>query len=55
MGGKQRQIRVVATHRFVRDPEAVERALETWARYLAQRVALPGEGREGGGPAEGTE
>lgn len=52
MAGKRQPIRVVATHRYVRDPEAVERALETWARYLAQRVALPRSQRQGGRPGD---
>ncbi|MDF2627316.1 MAG: hypothetical protein K0R39_1147 [Symbiobacteriaceae bacterium] len=38
MGGRQRAVRVVATHRYVKDPETAERALEMWARYLATSV-----------------
>jgi hypothetical protein len=38
MAGRQRAVRVVATHRYVKDPETAERALEMWARYLASSV-----------------
>lgn len=46
MAGRKRAVTVVATHRYVRDPETAERALEMWARYLATSVGTPlGDGR----------
>lgn len=46
MAGRKRAVTVVATHRYVKDPEAAERALEMWARYLATSVGTQvGEGR----------
>lgn len=40
MAERRQSVRVVATHRYVRDPEAAERAVDLWARYLAERVAV---------------
>jgi hypothetical protein len=46
MAGRKRAVTVVATHRYVKDPETAERALEMWARYLATSAGMPlGGGR----------
>lgn len=38
MAGRKRAVTVVATHRYVKDPETAERALAMWSRYLAMSL-----------------
>ncbi|HYF91933.1 MAG TPA: hypothetical protein VD969_06780 [Symbiobacteriaceae bacterium] len=39
MARRQREYIVKVTHRYVHNPEAVERGLELWATYLAEHLS----------------
>lgn len=39
MARKPKEYVVKVTHRYVHNPEAVERGLELWATYLAEHLA----------------
>lgn len=38
MARRSKPITVKVTHRYVHDPEAVERGLQTWAIFLAEHL-----------------
>lgn len=39
MARRPKEYIVKVTHRYVHDPEAVERGLELWATYLAEHLS----------------
>lgn len=38
MARKRKEYTIQVTHRYVHDPESVERGLQLWATYLAQHL-----------------